>query len=207
MTIPTWSTRAVLFGEDNREAQRQLTNVLDAHNAGGLVVGGARLLTAPARKVVRDQLASVGTQLVDLDLGDFVVLGWRRHRALIAAAKRTLEHGSHEDVAMASHRIECKHQPYVDVLVDERRVARVTFDLAVQLVLDGVVLVVRGGRITEIRAGSVTVTASLSIEKVPLPPRTRSFALVDVVKLSTGIRLLPGAHAAPARELDLRSTA
>ena len=207
MNTPTLSTRAVLFGEDNQEAQRQLIKALAEHNAAELVVGGTRLLAAPARKVVRDQLASVGTQLVDLDIGDFVALGWRRHRALITAAKRTLEHGDHEDVAMASHRIECKHQPYVDVMVDERRMARVTFDLAVALVLDGVVLVVRGGRVTEVRAGSVTVTASLSVEKVPLPPRTRSCPLVAVVNIRSGIPLLPGAHAAPARELDLRPTA
>ena len=204
MTAPALSTRAVLFGEDNQEAPRQLTQALDEHNAAGLVVGGPRLLAAPARKVVRDQLASVATQLVDLDIGDFVVLGWRKHRALVTAAQRTLEHGGPEDVAMASHRIECKHQPYVDVLIDERRVARVTFDLAVQLVLDGVVLVVRGGRITEVRAGSVAVTASLSVEKVPLSPRTRTCPLAAVVKLSTGIPLLPGAHAASARELDLQ---
>ena len=207
MTTPTVSTSAVLFGENSQEAPRQLTQALDEHNAAGLVVGGARLLAAPARKVVRDQLASVATQLVDLDIGDFVVLGWRRHRALISAAKRTLEHGSHEVVAMAGHRIECTHQPYLDVLVDEMRVARVTFDLAVKMVLAGVVLVVRGGRVTEVRAGSVTVTASLNVEKVPLPPRTLSFPLVAVVQLSTGIPLLPGSHAAPACELDLRSTA
>ena len=54
--------------------------------------------------------------LVDLDLGDLLVAGWRRHSRLVEAARRTLAAPGTEEVALlAPDRVTSVHHPHVDL--------------------------------------------------------------------------------------------
>src|SRR6202044_3778886 len=62
--------------------------------------------------------------LLDVNLADVLVAGWREHHELTAAAQRTLAvPGSTELVSLATHQISTEQRPYVTVLVDGHRVA------------------------------------------------------------------------------------
>ena len=112
-------------------------------------------------KAVRDAL--------DVPVTDILVGAWQRARELRAALETTTK-SPHATVLvpLVGHTISSEHRPYVDVLVEGVALARLVFPVKVEFRLEGVVLRVSGGRITEILAGSVKAKGSLKFGDVIL---------------------------------------
>jgi hypothetical protein len=67
-------------------------------------------------------------------------------------------------VPLLEHTITSEHRPYVELFQGEVPIARLTFPVAVALKLEGVVLLVRRGRIERITAGTMTVQGTVKVE-------------------------------------------
>ena len=92
----------------------------------------------PGAKPPATRSPSSPTALLDLDLGDLVIAGWRKQGQLAAAAERTAANpGSSEVVELATHRVSSVHHPFVELLVNDAHVATVTFDLDIEFVDQG----------------------------------------------------------------------
>jgi len=155
-------------------------------------------LSRAGRKAAGGQLASVAHGLLDLDLGDLVVGGWRKYADLTAAAKRTIATpDSTEVVEVATHSITSTHRPFVEVLVDDVHVATVRFELGVKFVVKGLVATVQHGHLVAL-TGGCDVTATLAAEGRQLAKREAHLPLPLVVGLGDGIPLLRGAESPPA---------
>ena len=184
-----------LFGED-QDTEQALAQALHEHGVLGPTSTTLELVSQAGREAAGNQVAVVADGLLDLDLGDLVVAGWRKQGQLAAAAERTAANpGSSEVVELATHRISSAHHPSVELLVNDVHVATVTFDLEVEFVVKALVVTVRDGHVVSLHAGACDVAATLAAEGIRLASRRAHFELPLVVRWPLLLRL--GADADP----------
>jgi len=100
---PTTSAR--LFGE-TQDTGQALAQALDEKGVLGSLGAALQQVSQAGRQAADRQVATVAHGLLDLDLGDLVVAGWRKQAALAAAVERTIANpGSTEVVELATHRL------------------------------------------------------------------------------------------------------
>ncbi len=142
------------------------------------------------RELASRELGGAVASLLGLRLGDVLIAGWRAHRALLAAGRATMENpAATETVQLAAHRISTSHHPYVDVIIDDRKIATLHFELSLVLEVDTLPGTVRRGRLVALASGRCIVTASLSCEGVDLVSRQTVIDPAASVSLGDGVPL------------------
>ena len=151
-------------------------------------------------------VAAVG--LLKVDLMEVLVTGWREHRDIFSAARRTLDMpGSKELVGLAPHRITTVQQPAVSILVDGHRVHTLQLGLSIFFEVTGLVAGIHAGRLAAIYAGRGDLGLALTIHELEVLTKRTHLELPGVKSLKRGFRLLPasaypdGSHAHPGGEL------
>lgn len=185
-------------GEDtSRSLSQALGQVVDLSSLA------VWLPSAAARKAAVREAAGAIADLVELDVVDVLVAGWRTHAALTAAARRTLAApDSTEVVDLATHRITSTHRPWVDVVIDEVHVVKLDLELHLELVVRGVVAVVRHGRLVDLQFLGCDVVTSLSVEGIEVARQDGALDPSLVGDFGDGIPLTPGPAAPPPERLD-----
>jgi len=124
-----------------------------------------------------------------------MVTGWREHRDIFSAARRTLDMpGSKELVGLAPHRITTVQQPAVSILVDGRRVHTLQLRLSIFFEVTGLVAGIHAGRLAAIHAGRGEVGVALTIHELEVLTRRSHLELPGVKSLKRGFRLLPASE-------------
>lgn len=189
-TVTPLTLRTVLFGGWGLDSTTALAQSMDTAGVSGKALGAVEGLSVAAQREVSRQMATVATTALDVDVIDLVVGGWRAHSRLVSAANRTLATaGSEEIVDLVSHRIRSVHRPYVAILVDGVRVAKVDFEVTILLDIKALVGVVRAGRLVALRGGQCEVTAMLAAEGILIAQQRMPLDLSVTLPLRTGIQL------------------
>jgi hypothetical protein len=162
-------------------------------------LGGLRRLSAVALHTVDQEIGAVASGLLELDLGDILLAGWRKYSALTDAAKRTLAAPAGEEVLeLATHRITSVYLPRVDLFVDDKKISTVEFDLTVVFDLTGLATVVKAGDLIALQSGECLVTATLSLETARLAEHRAKLDLAQQIRLNPPISLIDKAQAGRA---------
>ncbi len=163
------TARSLLFDEYGGDEPHDTGEAIRGHDLARHKLGMVRRLASSVADHVDRDVGAMADDLVDLDLGDLLVAGWRKHRELVDAARRTLAApGTEEIPRLATHRVTSVHRPHVDLYVDGAFVNSFEFLLEVVFDLVGVAAVVRGGGLVALRGGECTVTARLLLEGAQL---------------------------------------
>jgi hypothetical protein len=147
---------------------------------------------ASALPAVRDELTGLAADFVDLDLARVALAGWRKHRDLVAAARRTRAYGRQESVQLGRHEMVLTRRPSVDVLVGEQRIRTINFELAVTITVIDLEAVVRQGRLVELRRGRCPIKVSFSVDGVVLAEREVEMDPELGISLRSGVDLGAG---------------
>jgi hypothetical protein len=157
-----------------------------------------RLPKATREAAVRE-VAAATAGLLNVDLVETLVNGWRKHQDLVAAARHTLAApDSTELVQLASHQVTEEQQPYVSVVIDGHRVADLTLDLSVVFDVSALLARVRAGRLVAVLSGHCDITAAVALQGADVVSKQAHLELPGVVSLRRGIRLLPAQDYPPA---------
>jgi hypothetical protein len=198
---PPETPAALLFGAGT-EAHRELPQAaaeceLGPHlrrNIGVL----ARLPETLRDKAVGAIIAAVFV-LLDYNMIELLVDGWREHHDLTDAARHTLaKPGSTELVALATHSITVVQKPSIDLVLNGERVATIDLELTLQFDISAAVAGVSAGMITALHSGRCDVTATLAIQGAEAIQKQKQIDLPGVISLRQGIRLLKEADYAKA---------
>ena len=112
-------------------------------------------------------------QALDVPLSGMLARAWDRSRELRAAIKQTRDSATAAVlVPLLPHTITSEHRPYVDVVVNGAAVARLVFPLKIGVQLDGIVLRIAGGRITDVMSGAVKIKGTLKFADFVLLEKT-----------------------------------
>jgi len=108
MTAATTQTgltvRTFLLGSETEDDCAVLRHALSEHDILSQCGGELAGLVPKARQAADDTLASVTAGLLDIDLGDVLIYGWRTHDRLVKAARQTMRvPGRQEVVQLGSH--------------------------------------------------------------------------------------------------------
>jgi hypothetical protein len=181
---------ALLFGPE-ADSPDAIAHQIASAGPGSLAQALDGLPQATREAAVRE-VAAATAGLLNVNLLDVLVAGWREHRDLTAAARRTLATpGSTELVQLGAHRITEAQQPYISVLVDGHRVATLNLDLSVVFDVSAVLAGISAGRLDRLHSGHCDVTATLALEGADVIARHAHLELPGVISLGQGIRLLP----------------
>jgi hypothetical protein len=189
-------TAADLLYGSAADAPKALTRqIMSAGHAQSL---GQALKRLPrvTREAAAHEAALAAAVLLKVDLMDILVAGWREHRDIISAARRTLAGpGSKELVGVAPHRISTVQQPAVSVLLDGRRVHTLQLGLSIIFDVTGLVAGIHAGRLAGIHAGRCEIGVALTIHEIEvLTKRAHHLELPGVKSLRSGLRLLPASE-------------
>jgi hypothetical protein len=181
----------VLFGPGTDAAETLAGEILRPSGDQNL---GRSLAHLPetTRKAAVQAAATTAAALLEVDLIGVLVRGWREHRDIVAAARRTLTApGSTELVSMVAHEVTVDQRPSVSVLVDGQQVATLELGLSIVFDVNAVLLGISGGRLVTVHCGRCDVLATLTVQGTDLLVRNAHLELPGVIQLRRGIRLLP----------------
>lgn len=184
------SALALLAGPGEGPAEAMARHILSA--AGPDLNSALEKLPAALWHAAADEAAAAAAGLLDINLVDVIVDGWRKQHDLAAAARRTLAHpGNTELVNLATHRITLTQHPYVSVLVNGK--ARATVNLTLSLIFDISALQAKisSGKLAALQSGRCDITATLAIQDAHVITKQAHLELPGVISLPQGIRLLP----------------
>ena len=202
--MPAGPTRApaaltLLFGPG--DAAEALGHAVVSAAADGSLGRALVHLPPEARTAAVHEVTAAAAGLLDVGLADVLITGWREHRDLTAAARRTLAApGSTELVDLAEHQVTSTQEPYVSVLVDGHQVATVQLGLTVVCDVTAMLAGISAGRLVAVHSGECDITLTLAIDGAEVITRQTRLALPGVITVHRGIRLLPVSAYPPATE-------
>ena len=179
----------LLFGSTEGAHEALTRHVM---SAGRTTARAFERLPRVTREAAVREAAVVAVGLLKIDLMEVLVSGWREHRDIFTAARRTLDMpGSKELVGLAPHRITTVQQPSVGILVDNHRVHTLQLGLSIFFEVTGLVAGIHAGRLAAIHAGRGDLGVALTIHELEVLTNRTHLELPGVKSLQRGFRLLP----------------
>jgi hypothetical protein len=183
-------TAADLLFDSTENAHEAMTR--HVMSAGRTMARAFERLPRVTREAAVHEAAVAAVGLLKMDLMEVLVSGWREHRDIFSAARRTLDMpGSKELVGLAPHRITTVQQPSVGILVDNHRVHTLQLGLSIFFEVTGLVAGVHAGRLAAIHAGRGELGLALTIHELEVLTKRSHLELPGVKSLQRGFRLLP----------------
>ncbi len=191
-TVPLMTAKLFLF--DNAVGEDSTAVIGRAVRKNGLAksaLEGLHHLSSSSREAVNNEIGAVTESLLEVDVGDALVGGWRKYAALAEAARRTLESpGSEEVLSLASHTVTWTSRPQVDLLLDGMKLNSFEFEITFVFELTGVSAVVKGGNLVALSGGRCAVTGTLCLEGAKIAEKKRQMDLGLMLRLSSPVSLL-----------------
>ena len=179
----------LLFGSTENAHEALTRHVM---SAGRTMARAFERLPRVTREAAVREAAVAAVGLLKVDLMEVLVSGWREHRDIFTAARRTLDMpGSKELVGLAPHRITTVQQPSVGILVDNHRVHTLQLGLSIFFEVTGLVAGIHGGRLAAVHAGRGELGLALTIHELEVLTKRSHLELPGVKSLQRGFRLLP----------------
>lgn len=180
---------AVLFGTTTEPPSVTAERTLGPHLRASL--GVLAHLPETVRKAAIGAVIAATIALLDFNIIELLVDGWREYHDLTDAARHTLaKPGSTELVALATHEITASQQPSIDIVINGERVATLEFELTLVFDISAAVVGVSAGMMTAVHSGRCDITATLAIQGAEALNKQKRIELPGVLALEHGIRLL-----------------
>ena len=113
--------------------------------------------------------------LLDLNVVDVLVGGWKAHQDVHRELGRTATDPSRTAmVQLTHHTIDSTHTPAIELRAQGRKVLEVSFPVELTLEIDAVRLTIRGGAIREIHPGEVKIRGTMKLENTVVLERQLS---------------------------------
>ncbi|WP_328324477.1 hypothetical protein OHA70_33410 [Kribbella sp. NBC_00382] len=183
------TVRALLAG--NGSVSETIEQTIGDDDIARAALRPVRRLTRSAVAGIDHEVAAMAEELLDLDLGDLLIAGWRKYTELTDAARRTLAvPGSRELVSLAAHRMRSTYAPRVDLVVNGATLHSFEFELVVVFEVTGLEAVVRAGTLLRLNSGRCVVEATLSLDSLRLAEQRRAVDLEFLVRLNPPLPLI-----------------
>ncbi|MGY1669732.1 hypothetical protein [Geodermatophilus sp. SYSU D00710] len=181
ITRPT-TIRELLFDEhSDTEIAVTLAAQLPPEGLVARQLSRHRRLPKAAYRLLNSRILALAVEFLDKDVGGLVLSGLGRSRALVKAAEDTAGKPGNEVVVdlAGPYSISTEQHPYVEVLVDDQSVGRVTFALSVSVELGETSVAVEDGAMTAVDCDVAALTISFTLDgwEQPLVERKLSVPL------------------------------
>ena len=128
-------------------------------------------------------------KLLEIKIADIMICAWKKE-GILNKYVGTQKYAPEEVVMipLLKHTVKSVHKPYIEVLVNDEPVGKINFTVDLALILEGITLKVKGGRIVEILTGSCIGRGTIKCEDVViLEKKTKSFRLPGSIPFGAGL--------------------
>jgi hypothetical protein len=131
------------------------------------------------------------TSALDIEIQDILVWSWRKRNEIIQYRdKGKYPPGETQIVPLLEHSVVSKHNPTIKVMVNQKEVHKIKFDVLLKLMLKGAMLGIRDGKIMEIMLGSCSGSGSVQYAGLTILERkTAPLNLPATITLGEGISI------------------
>ena len=140
---------------------------------------------------LRNKMLSEAGDLLDIRLLD--VMRWAWKRGLELEAYRDTERYPPDktfSVSLLEHKITSSHAPHMDILMNDKKVGSIHFDLNIEIAIKAVTLEIRNARIKKIHAGDCTAKGRFLCEGLLLAEReSKPLNLPGTIDLGEGLKI------------------
>lgn len=152
--------------------------------------------------LMRDALASGLDSVLSVEVSDIVAGAWLKTQMLRDYRDKSLAHPAETmTVALATHTIESKHSPSIDVLVNNKKIESLSIEIHVKMVIESLSLTIQNGRVKALRPGTGTLDGRISCKDITLVEhKAKPLAWPGAWSFGEGL-VIPGA-ASISGELD-----
>ena len=142
-----------------------------------------------AWKMAQGNLNQHLARLLDIDVIGLLVDGWNKSRELRKYRDETAYPPDEVVVvALSKHKLESQHKPHLELVVADRPVGKVSFQIDLALAIDGAQLTIQGGRIKRIATGKTSGTGTIRCEGVIVGQKEQKLgSLPGQIDLGAGI--------------------
>lgn len=122
-------------------------------------------LTPEVVEVVKPEIRNAIGTLFHISLLDVLTEGWKKYK-LISKSLEESKRASKETTLkpLVTHTLKSVHHPYVELLMDKQPIGKLEFELTAAFKVEGLILKIQNGAITEIKSG--TCQGSIYLEFV-----------------------------------------
>ena len=157
----------------------------------------AKLANAEAgegtRKLVDSLMSTAKDRILDVSLIDIMLGGWVKIAAIqeFAIGEKLLSEKTHK-FEFSEHKIDSKHSPKIELYVYEDKVADLTVDITLTLIIAKTVLRIRKGLITEVRISGCKAKGKIGFHgQTLLEKESKELEFPRGIKLGDGIVIPP----------------
>ena len=149
----------------------------------------AKLKWAVALKKVMERMEDI----LDIGIGDIMINAWIKFGSLSKFLDR--EKYPPEEVILvplAEHTIQSEHHPYIEIMLNDKSLAKINFDVNIEIMLEGALLKIQDGKIKEIMTGTCKGEGSLVCEGYEIVKRElKTISLPGTIDLGNGVVIPP----------------
>ena len=180
----------VFDGLGLKDSTKQLFTLADMEKTASLASAET---VDNARNLVESLVATATDRLLDISLNDIMMGAWTKMLAIqeFATGEKLQSDKTHKFL-LTEHKITSKHSPKIELFVYDSKVAEVTVDINLTLVMAKTILMIKQGRILEIRISGCQAMGKLSCygQKI-LERKSAELNFPSAIKLGDGIEIPP----------------
>ncbi len=172
--------RQQLFGVESGEKMSLLK---------GTVLKSTRIKWPLAFDNIIDKIGDV----LNVSIPDIMVMSWNKYRILLKYLDREKYPATETFlVALTEHTIKSEHRPFIEILISDKPVGKIEFNITVFLMLEGVILKIQDGKIKEIRIGTCKGKGTMSCEnQIIFRKETEKISFPVLIGLGEGVPIMP----------------
>ena len=115
-----------------------------------------------------DAIEKGAHSLLNIRIEDILLPTWKKYLSL----RKYLDKEKYPPekvslVPIAEHTVRSEHHPYIEFRINDQPAGKIAFCITVSLMAKGMILVIRDGRIWEIRTGECSARGSITCEGIP----------------------------------------
>jgi hypothetical protein len=129
------------------------------------------------------------TDILDIGILDIMVMAWNKYRMLLKYADREkYPPGETLLVPLVEHTIKSEHRPFIEILINDKPVGKVEFNITISLMLKGIILKIQDGKIKGVTTGTCKGKGTIKCENIViLEKETAPISLPGSIDLGEGI--------------------
>lgn len=170
-------------------SQDQLSKIESGRGISTLKEKISRDVTGIKWPVALNEITRKVEDLLDISVIDIFLTAWNKYRILLKYTDKK-KYSSNETffIPLAEHTIKSEHKPYIEILINDKSVGKIDFNINISLTLKGIILKIRDGRIQEIQTGSCKGKGTIKCEDfVIMEKETESISLPGSINLGEGV--------------------
>jgi hypothetical protein len=192
MTDSSQVTLNQFFAPEKGLSRKSLSRVGSSAGVSSLkekLLSEARVQWPLAFEIIMKKVGDV----LNIGISDIIGTAWSKYEILLKYLDKE-KYPPDETflVTMAEHEITSEHRPFLEILLNDRPIGKIDFEITVSLMIEGIKLEIQDGRIKKLLAGTCKGEGTVKCEnQLILNRTTRPVSLPGTVDFKAGIPIMP----------------